>query len=95
LLLVGEMFHAVAEQPADLIKRVVFVAAAAEGVLLHAPPHLIDHLVAQPHHMKCVEDRDRVREAVADGFGVAGNGSNAACSTPSRKPSGWAFSQAL
>jgi len=36
LLALGEMFHAVPEQPADLIHRVVLVAAAAQGVLLHA-----------------------------------------------------------
>src|SRR5215213_440246 len=44
LLMLGEMLHTVAEEPADLIERVVFVAAAAQGVLLHSTPHLIDHL---------------------------------------------------
>jgi hypothetical protein len=44
LLLLGEMFHAVPEQPTDLIEGIVFVAAAAKGVLLHATPDLIDHL---------------------------------------------------
>jgi hypothetical protein len=38
------MFHAVPEQPTDLIEGIVFVAAAAKGVLLHATPDLIDHL---------------------------------------------------
>ena len=44
LLLFGEVFHAVAEQPADFVERVVFVAAAAQGVLLHASADLVDDL---------------------------------------------------
>jgi hypothetical protein len=35
LLTLGELFHAVAKQSADFVERVVFVAAAAMGVLLH------------------------------------------------------------
>jgi hypothetical protein len=44
LLALGEVFDAVPQQPADLIQRVVFVAAAAQGVLLHPTPDLIDYL---------------------------------------------------
>jgi hypothetical protein len=44
LLALGEMFHPVAEEPADLIQRVVLVTAPAKGVLLHASPEFIDHL---------------------------------------------------
>jgi hypothetical protein len=40
------VFDAVAEEAADLVQRVVFVAAATEGALLHPTPHLIDHLGA-------------------------------------------------
>jgi hypothetical protein len=65
LLLLGEVLHAVAQQPADLIKLVVFVAAVAQGLLLHATPDL-DHLRAQPDHVKGIEHRDRVRKAVVD-----------------------------
>jgi hypothetical protein len=35
----------VTQEPTDLIERVVFVAAAAQGVLLHATPDLIDTCV--------------------------------------------------
>ena len=40
LLLLGEVFRAVAEQPADLVERVVFVAAPTQGVLLNAAADL-------------------------------------------------------
>jgi hypothetical protein len=46
LLFLGELFRAVPEQPADFIQRVVFVAAMAEGVLLHRPSDRIDHMGA-------------------------------------------------
>jgi hypothetical protein len=65
------VFHTVAEEPADLIKRVVFVAAAAQGVLLHPTPDLIDHLSPQPHHMEGIKHRHRVREAVMNRVGIA------------------------
>jgi hypothetical protein len=52
LLLLGEVFDAVAESSADLIERVVFVATAAQRVLLHATADLIDYLGAQPDHVK-------------------------------------------
>jgi hypothetical protein len=71
LLPFGEVFDAVAEQAADLVQRVVFVAAAAEGVLLHPASHLIDYLGAEPDHVEGIEHRDRVRQAVVNGVGVA------------------------
>ena len=55
-----------AEQPADLVERVVFVAAAAEGVLLDAAADLVDDLGAEPDHVEGVEDGDRVGQPVAD-----------------------------
>ena len=71
LLALGEVFHAVAEQPADLVERVVFVAAAAQGVLLHAAADLVDDLGAEPDHVEGVEHGDRVGQAVADRVGVS------------------------
>jgi len=56
LLLLGEVFRAVAEQPADLVQRVVLVAAAAQGVLLHAAADFVDRLGAEPDHVEGVED---------------------------------------
>jgi hypothetical protein len=38
------MFHAVAEQAADLIERVVFVPASAQSVLLDAAADFVDDL---------------------------------------------------
>jgi hypothetical protein len=60
MLLVGQVFYSVAQQAADLVERVVFVAASAEGVLLDAAADLIDDLGAEPHHMEGVQDCDRV-----------------------------------
>ena len=71
LLTLGEVFHAVAEEPADLVQRVVFAAAVAQRVLLHAPPHLVDHLRPEPDDMERIEDSHGVRQAVTDGVGVA------------------------
>jgi hypothetical protein len=46
----------VAEQAADLVERVVFVAALAHRVLLHPKADLVDDLSAEPHHVEFVED---------------------------------------
>ena len=48
LLALGEVLDAVAEEPADLVERVVFVAAVADGVLLDAAADLVDDLGAEP-----------------------------------------------
>jgi hypothetical protein len=48
LLVLGEVFDAVAEQPADLVERVVFVAPPAERVLLDAAANFVDDLGAEP-----------------------------------------------
>jgi hypothetical protein len=70
LLALGEVFDAVAEQPANLVERVVFVATPAEGVLLDAAADLVDDLGAEPDHVEGVQHRDRVREAVTDRVGI-------------------------
>jgi hypothetical protein len=36
------------------------VAAAAQGVLLHAAADFVDHLGAEPDQLEGVDDRDRV-----------------------------------
>ena len=59
------------EEPADLIEGVVFVAAAAQGLLLHAAPDLIDYLSAQPDHVESVEDRDRIGQPVTNSVGIS------------------------
>ena len=59
------------EQSADLVERVVFVAAVAEGVLLDAAADLVDDLGAEPDHVEGVQHRDRVGQLVSDGVGVA------------------------
>jgi hypothetical protein len=59
LLLLGEVFHAVAEEPADLIERVVFVTASAQSVLLDAAADFVDDLGAEPDHVKGVKHGDR------------------------------------
>ena len=71
LLALGEVFHAVAEQPADLVQRVVFVASVAEGVLLHPAADLVDDLSPEPDDMEGVEDRHRVGQLVTDRVGIA------------------------
>ena len=67
----GEVLDAVAEQAADLVERVVLVAAVTEGVLLDAAADLVDDLGAEPDHVEGVEHGDRVGQLVADRVGVA------------------------
>jgi hypothetical protein len=71
LLLLGEVFDAVSEQPSDLVERVVLVPASAQRVLLHPPSDLVNDLGAEPDHVEGVKDRDRVRQPVVNGVGVA------------------------
>jgi hypothetical protein len=68
LLTLGEVFSAVAQESADLIERVMFTAAVAECVLLHALPHLVDHLRSEPDDVEGVEHGDGVRQAVPMAF---------------------------
>jgi hypothetical protein len=92
-LLHGEMFHAMGEQPADPVQRVVLVAAAAQRVLLR---RRTSSTAREPSLTTCNDDRDRdrVREPVVNGFAKPRNGSSAACSTPLTNFLGCAFSQA-
>ena len=55
-----------AEQPADLVERVVLVTASAQGVLLDAAADLVDDLGAEPHHVEGVKDCDRVGQPVTN-----------------------------
>jgi hypothetical protein len=48
LLLLGEVFRAVAEDAADLVERVVFVPASAQSVLLDAAADFVQDLGAEP-----------------------------------------------
>ncbi len=57
---VGQVLAAAAQQAADLVQRVVLVAAPAQGVLLDAAADLVDDLGAEPDDMERVEHRDRV-----------------------------------
>src|SRR5215203_4210982 len=74
LLLVGEVFDAVAEQPTDLVERVLFMTTSAEGVLLDAAAHLVDNLAAQPDHMKRIQHSDGVGQSVVDRVGIPAEG---------------------
>ena len=49
----------------------MFVATAAQRVLLHATADLIDYLGAQSDDVKGVEHRDRVGKAVAYRVGMS------------------------
>ena len=95
LLAFGEVLHAVAEQPADLVERVVLVAAVAEGVLLDAAADLVDDLGAEPHDVERVEHRDRVGQPVADRVGVAPERVQRGGLDAVDARSGWASSQLL
>jgi hypothetical protein len=66
LLLLGEVLYAVAKQAADLVERVVLVAAMTKRVLLDAATYLVEDLGAEANDMEGVEYRDRVAELVAD-----------------------------
>src|SRR4249919_456412 len=66
LLLLGEVLHAVAKQSADLVERVVLVAAMTKRVLLDTATDLVDDLGAEANDMEGVEYRDRVGQLVAD-----------------------------
>jgi hypothetical protein len=89
------VFHAVGEQAADLIERVVLVPASAQSVLLDAAADFVDDLGFEPDDVKGVKEGDRLGQPVMMAFAYPRNGSSAACSTPSTNPSGWAFSQLL
>jgi hypothetical protein len=95
LLALGEVFDAVAEQPADLVERVVFVATPAERVLLDAAADFVDDLGAEPDHVGGIQHGDRVREAVADRVRIPPKRIRAAVSHAVDELVGLAFSQAL
>ena len=54
LLLLGEVLHAVAKQAADLIERVVLVAAMTQRVLLDTATDLVDDLGVRANDMEGV-----------------------------------------
>ncbi len=66
-----------------------------QGLLLDAAADLVHHLGARLDDVERVENRDRVSEAVAQGVGVAGNGSREACLTRARNVGVWASSHVL
>jgi hypothetical protein len=71
LLLLGEVFCAVPEQPSDLVERVVFVPASTECVLLHPPLDLVNDLGVEPDHVKWVKDGDRLGQPVLNGVRIS------------------------
>jgi hypothetical protein len=79
----AQVFSSAAEQPADLVQRVVLVAAPAQGVLLDPAPYFVDDLGAELDQVERVEHRDGVRELVADRVREATEGSREACLIPS------------
>jgi hypothetical protein len=64
LLLLGEVFRAVAEDAADLVERVVFVPASAQSVLLDAAADFVHDLGAEPDYVKGVKQGDRVGQPI-------------------------------
>jgi hypothetical protein len=73
----------------------VFVTAAAQSVLLHPTPDLIDHLGAQPDHIKGIEYRDCVPQVVTDAVAVTAERVQRGLLNASMKPSSRVFNQAL
>ena len=71
LLAFGQMLHTVAEEAADLVKRVVFVASVADGVLLDAAADLVNDLRPEADDVEGVKDRDRVGQLVTDSVRIA------------------------
>ena len=59
-----------AQQGADLVERVVLVAAVSQGVLLDAAADLVEDLGAELDDVERVQHRDRVWQLVADGVGI-------------------------
>jgi hypothetical protein len=66
-----QVLPAVAEQPTDLVQRVVLEPAVTELFLLHPAADFVDDLGAQLHDVEGVQDRDGVGQLVADRVGVA------------------------
>lgn len=73
-------------RPADLIQRVVFVAAVPQRLLLHKAADLVEHHVAEPPDMELVHDDLRRLQTIDKG--VRGGPSSAAEIPPSRGPTG-------
>ncbi len=65
MLAFGEVLQAVPQQTADLVERVVSVAAAVQLFLLDAAADLVHDLGAELDDVEGVQDLHRVGEAVA------------------------------
>jgi len=65
VLAFGEVLQAVPQQTADLVERVVSVAAAVQLFLLDAAADLVHDLGAELDDVEGVQDLHRVGEAVA------------------------------
>src|SRR5687767_13615373 len=65
------MFYAVAEQPADLIERVVLVPASTQSVLLDAAADFVHDLGSEPDYVKGVKDGDRVGQPIMNGVRIS------------------------
>ncbi len=71
MLTFGQVLEAVPQQRADLVERVVAVAAPAELLLLHAAADFVDDLSAELDNVQGVQDLHRIRQRVAKGVGIA------------------------
>jgi hypothetical protein len=58
----GEAFLADAQYPTELEQRVVLVAAASEGLLLHAAADVVDRGVGELAHVEVIQHQLRVGE---------------------------------
>jgi hypothetical protein len=61
-LAVGEQLDAGVEGPPGPVERVARQAAVAVEVKLDPPPAAVERVAGQPHHVKRVHDRGRVRD---------------------------------
>jgi hypothetical protein len=71
VLAFAQVLHAVPQQPADLVERVVAVVAPAELLLLHPAAEFVDDLAGELDDVEGIEHLNRVRQRVAQGVGVA------------------------
>lgn len=78
---------------ADLVQRVVLVAAPVPCVLLDAAADFGHDLGAELDDVNGIQDGDRVRQLVADGIGVAPERVEVGVLDPAVKASGCFFGQ--
>jgi len=90
----GEVLGAVAQQPADLVERVVLVPAVSDGALLHRRRTSSRTWVPSRTTWKASRTSTASGSSSRMALAYPRNGSNAACSTPATNSAGRSLSQA-